>query len=679
MDVIRKIYQYAEPNLSLVGWMGFIGFPIYYYVWGYVFPEAYESAGLRGFCALLLLGLALREHLPGYLKKYLPYYYVAVITICLPFFFSFMMFMNDWSTVWVMSFMASIFLHILLVHETKVMLMQAILSVFVAFLLSYFINDGRVDTIVVWPYVPIFLFTYIFGNLFYFRNQVEHETKVSIAKSFGAGIAHEMRNPLSALRTSVDVLETLIPNRKADPKTIYELSEAEVERVHEVLRSADEVIKNGNETIDLLLTSIDQNRVSRSTFIKHSIEKVVRESLDSFTYSNSNVSDNVKLVVEQDFDYFGSDTLMKYALYNLLKNAFFYQKDSDFEVIITITSANGVNQLRFYDNGAGIEPDKLDHIFKDFYTSGKNGSFGLGLPFCKRVMSAFGGSIHCVSSFGKWTEFCLLFPPYQSEIIDNIKHEIMRSKSLLYVGDHSLVSRKLNELSFYSGFTLTSLSIQDAIELEEYEFEFDLIIVDLDCCRELEYRQLESKLTFTEAKIAFLFENHKKYHDQFSRYLTFYPVERSALLEDSAGVIEKLVFESPEPDRNVLPRKTNQFGKRVLIADDNDSVRSFTAILLNKQGYQVTEATNGEEVIQALNSTPIDLILMDLEMPIMNGFDTTSRIRCSSQTYSNVPIVGHTGDNREDTLFRIREAGMNDYLIKPTDKNRLLDKLEHYL
>ncbi len=117
-----------------------------------------------------------------------------------------------------------------------------------------------------WTHVPIFLFIYLFGNLFYFRNQVEHEAKVSIAKSFGAGIAHEMRNPLSGLLTSIDVIQSVLPNPKEGKKEQYTLSDEDVTLLREVSSDAMKIIHSGNETIDLLLTSIDENRVSRSTF-----------------------------------------------------------------------------------------------------------------------------------------------------------------------------------------------------------------------------------------------------------------------------------------------------------------------------------------------------------------------------------------------------------------------------
>ena len=114
-----------------------------------------------------------------------------------------------------MSFMASVFLHVLLVHQTRIMLLQAAISLLFAFITVYGFNFSLAMEKIVWPYLPIFLFTYVFGNLFYFRNQVEHESKVSIAKSFGAGIAHEMRNPLSALKaSSVSYTHLTLPTKQ---------------------------------------------------------------------------------------------------------------------------------------------------------------------------------------------------------------------------------------------------------------------------------------------------------------------------------------------------------------------------------------------------------------------------------------------------------------------------------
>lgn len=95
MDAMRKVYQYAEPNLTLVGWLGFIGFPLYYVVWEMMFPQTYENLPLRLFCSLLFLGIIFRNRFPSAWHRYIPIYYQVTITLCLPFFFFYMLLMND--------------------------------------------------------------------------------------------------------------------------------------------------------------------------------------------------------------------------------------------------------------------------------------------------------------------------------------------------------------------------------------------------------------------------------------------------------------------------------------------------------------------------------------------------------------------------------------------------------
>ena len=681
METVRKVYQYAEPNLTLVGWLGLVGFPTYYIVWKFIFPQPYENAPLRILCAILLGGVAFRNFAPKYLKPHIPIYYLISIGICLPFFFSYMMFKNGWTTVWAMSFMASIFLHILLVHQTKIMVSHAALFISLAFLLVYGVDFELAASQVVWPYIPIFLFTYIFGNLAYFRNQVSHETKASIAKSFGAGIAHEMRNPLSALKSSLEVLDSILPKNKDIKRDFYSISESELSLAREVLSDADEVIRSGNETIDLLLTSIDENRVSRATFKRHDAQSVVEKTLKSFSYKRALDRESVFLHVEKNFEFLGSDTLLKYALYNLLKNAFYYRNSNEFKIDVQIRSTHNQNVIKFRDNGVGIEPDILDNIFKDFYTFGKNGSYGLGLPFCKKVMNAFGGNISCRSVVGKWTEFTLSFPKYESRVTDNIKLDLMKSRSVLFVGETSVFGRFLSEQAFYQGFHLNLCEFDQALKREEYQFEFSLILLDLQVMvdKPTQFKALLNKLHFTEARIVFLYDRNQQYHTDIERHLTVYPVERTRLVMDAKAVLDELFFENPSSNRNLLPRKEAQLGKTIMIADDNHSLRAYTSILLEKQGYHIVQASDGQDVLDKLSVQSVDLIIMDLEMPQIDGIKTASLIRNSSNSYSTVPILAHTGDSRDETIDKIRLSGMNDYIVKPSDTELMLDKISDWI
>ncbi|EOG7717093.1 response regulator [Vibrio parahaemolyticus] len=682
MDSIRKVYEYAEPNLTLVGWMGFIGFPLYYFVWDFMFPQSYENLPLRLFCSALFFGIIFRNRLSSSWRKYVHVYYQITITTCLPFFFFYMLLMNDWSNVWVMSFMSAIFLHILLVHVTRVMFAQTFAGIGLATFFAWIAKGFHLDITMDWTHVPIFLFIYVFGNMFYFRNQVEHEAKVSLAKSFGAGIAHEMRNPLSGLCTSIDVIQSVLPNKKAmGEKDQYVMSGEDVTLLREVSEDAMNIIHSGNETIDLLLTSIDENRVSRSSFKRYSAQSVVERAIESFSYKRSTDRFAISFDARSEFDFLGSDTLLKYVMYNLFKNAFHHRSSDEFHIHVSMQSNDTANQIVVTDNGSGIAPDVIRHIFQDFYTTGKSGSYGLGLPFCKKVMRSFGGNIKCISQLGEWSQFTLTFPPITSDTVTEIKDELTKMKSILLVSNQDIIVQKMVDISRFMGFDVTVLDVKSVFKKKEYEFEFDLIFVDVESLDVLENQldRIESLLSFTEARVVYLFEHKPAQRAKKAGHDPIW-VETQAWLLNTKATIERLLYDSTYISSTLPSAPLDKSIKRtIMVVDDNESLRKFTAMLLEKQGFEVVQKEDGQQALDTLEKENIDLILMDIEMPIMDGVEASRRIRNSEKPYASVPIIAHTGDSSPVTLDKIGSSGMSDFIVKPADKNRLFDKIANWI
>ena len=681
MDAIRKVYQYAEPNLTLVGWMGFVGFPVYYIVWELMFPQPYENLPLRVFCSTLFFGIIYRHRFPFRWRKYLPAYYQVVTTICLPGFFFYMLLMNSWSNVWVMSFMAAIFLHILLVHITRVMFAQTFAGIGLASLCAWVAQGFHLDITMDWTHVPIFLFIYLFGNLFYVRNQVEHEARVSLAKSFGAGIAHEMRNPLSGLLTSIDVIQSVLPNPKQETQGQYTLKHDDVVLLKKVSDDAMNIIRNGNETIDLLLTSIDENRISRSTFKKHSAKNVVTEAIESFSYKRSTDRKAISLNVQGDFEFLGSDTLFKYVMYNLFKNAFHHRSSDEFHIHVSMYNEGRTNSVTVTDNGSGISNEVMRNIFQDFYTTGKSGSYGLGLPFCQKVMKAFGGDIQCQSELGEWSQFTLSFPLIGSNTVAEIQSELTKLKSVLMICEQNILTTRMTEISRFMGFDLTVINPASALNRKEYEFEFDVIFVDAEALvkQSKQLKAIESLLSFTEARVAYLYE-HSTTQQIGSMLPNVKWIETQAWLLNTKSTVDGLFFDSEtlSPHSNFEPLKTSKKGT-IMVVDDNESLRRFTAMLIAKQGFEVIEKEDGQQALDALDNSNVDLILMDIEMPVMNGVEASRRIRGSNKAYSTIPIIAHTGDSSPVTLEQIGKSGMSDFIVKPADKNRLFDKIANWV
>ncbi|WP_194439226.1 ATP-binding response regulator [Vibrio fluminensis] len=686
MESVRKVYQYAEPNLTVIGWMGFLGYPAYYYVWQYLFPQPYESLSLRIVCSLLFAVIALRQYLPAYLQRYLPGYFAFSVPICLPFFFSYMMFKNDWSEVWVMSFMASIIIHVLVVYRTGLLLLQTTLAFIASIFLAYGSSWDAIQEHVVWPYVAIFAFTYVFGNLFYLRSQIEHESRVSLAKSFGAGIAHEMRNPLSALKASLDVLDSLLPTQQPhvngqDKSKNIELDEASLALAREVILQANEAIYSGTETIDLLLTSIDQNRITNATYRKHSMQQVAQKALASFSYPSHLDRLAIQPKLQEDFYFLGSDTLIKYTLYNLLKNAFFHGKRDKFEIKIELRRFNGFNQLILRDNGVGMSSEVSKQIFDDFYTQGKAGGYGLGLPFCLKVMRAIGGEIRCRSELNEFTEFTLTFPPYNSPAVNKIKLDMLKNKNVLYIGDSMSLITALDESSFYLGFKFKSKRLSKALKKAEYEFEYDIIFVDVDekLTDQRVFEALESKLSFTQGRLVYLYDKHSRHRSKLESCIDFFPVEKARCVAQCSDIIDELIFDSPPTSRKLNLGQNSYQGKTLLLADDNHSMRAYTAILMQKHGFSVIEAQNGLEALERLEQSKVDLIIMDVEMPIMDGLTAAKEIRRMNSPLISIPIIGYTGDSSDEMADKINRAGFNDYLIKPANSESLILKVSKWL
>ncbi len=137
------------------------------------------------------------------------------------------------------------------------------------------------------------------------------------------------------------------------------------------------------------------------------------------------------------------------------------------------------------------------------------------------------------------------------------------------------------------------------------------------------------------------------------------------------------VGESVEP---LLTRLLNP-DARVLVVDDNAVNRRLALALLERLGIGVSEAKNGEEAIAALTAMKYDLVLMDCQMPVMDGFEAARTVRDSSSSVLDhqVPIIAITANAQPGATQKCLAAGMNDYLAKPVDLKRLAGKLEHWL
>jgi two-component system CAI-1 autoinducer sensor kinase/phosphatase CqsS len=158
--------------------------------------------------------------------------------------------------------------------------------------------------------------------------------------------------------------------------------------------------------IDMIMANIREGKIDKSNFVELSISDTVKKAIKQYAYKNGDEKDLISLNLEDGFIFKGDENMMIFVIFNLLKNALHYKAKIE---IRTEIKSDG-NYLYFKDYGPGIEKDKLELIFESFFTYGKKDGTGLGLPFCKGIMTAFDGEIICKSEVRKGTEFEIKFP-----------------------------------------------------------------------------------------------------------------------------------------------------------------------------------------------------------------------------------------------------------------------------
>jgi signal transduction histidine kinase len=211
--------------------------------------------------------------------------------------------------------------------------------------------------------------------------------KINQVKSLAFSIAHETRNPLAGIKGCCELMKNNLNELIEYIDLIYDSS------------------SQGLAMIDMILNNIRDGNIDKSNFVELSISDTVKRAIRQYAYKNEEEKDLVSLNFKDDFIFKGDENMMIFVIFNLLKNALYYKSKIE---IRTETKSDG-NYLYFKDYGPGIEPDKLKLIFESFFTSGKKDGTGLGLPFCKRIMTAFDGNIICKSEIDEWTEFEIRF------------------------------------------------------------------------------------------------------------------------------------------------------------------------------------------------------------------------------------------------------------------------------
>jgi two-component system CAI-1 autoinducer sensor kinase/phosphatase CqsS len=677
----KSHHLHGPLMLRYLSILGFVGFPAFYLLRFSKSTPIYDDWPFRVVDAVLCLVLFFRDKWPERLKPYYFAYSYVVLIVTLPLTFVFTSLKNDGGTVAVGNTLMAVFLVILLTDWRNMIVM--LITGFAAAVALYVLTDPNPQVPMDYVLrVPILLAVLVAGSLFKFAAERATADKVRNAYASLAGsIAHEMRNPLGQLKHSLESMQRALPAPTTMARS-HTLDAAAVDALYSYLAQSEVAVRRGLQVIDMTLDEVSAKPMDTDGFSHLLAGEATRKAVREYAFESEDDRSKVSVEVVGDFVFRGDETAYLFVLFNLIKNALYYLVlDPAARVTITV----GQNQVRVHDTGPGVPPELLARLFEPFNTVGKSGGTGLGLAYCRRVMHAFGGEVHCESVLREYTQFTLTFPPvsareseaHRQAVLDNAR-AAFAGRRLLVVDDDAaqrMISRhKLQPLGAEVDQAADGQSALDALGKRHY----DLVLLDLNM------PVLDGYAVAEKIRRGMPGVNR----DVRIVAYTSEPAHLAAVKTHKAGMdgfVSKPCAQLPllEALHRAMAQPAHQAsadgvlaGRRFMLVDDNPHNRKAVAAFLKHAGAEVGEAGNGAAALEQLRSTgPWDAVLMDINMPGMDGFEAAQAIRSSPATWCNLPIVALTAHADELTVQAAQAAGMNEFITKPVDAAVLYAKL----
>ena len=400
----------------------------------------------------------------------------------------------------------------------------------------------------------------------------------------------------------------------------------------------------------------------------------------------------------------GDPGRVRQVLNNLVGNALKFTEQG--EVVVTVALGGGTAhqhdiRVTVRDTGIGIPPDDLKHIFEEFRqadssTSRRFGGSGLGLAIAQRLVQLMGGEIEVTSEVGKGTEFTFGLElgveagPVPAVASGQLGR--LRGVRVLVVDDNATNRRIVREMLSREGLNVDEArdageGLRAMHDAHAGGHPHSLVIIDAYMPGRGGYelaQAIRNEGAFADARLMILTSVGQPGDAARCRelgvnaYLTK-PVSRTDLLEALATVFGVSAEVPPVGGELITRHSIGEAHRqlRVLLAEDNAVNQIIAATMLRKRGHQVDIVENGRLAVDAVKRDRYDVVLMDIEMPELDGLAATEQIRRLPEG-RDVPIIALTAHALASERERGVAAGMNEYLTKPLKSHELFAAVEHW-